>query len=219
MNNEIVNAMEELENWLADPSELGRKPAKIEYTASFEDEDGIKCMIFKLKKSFFGKWLLGIVSESGTFSEMKEYNSSTETEDAKALLHILKEYWKKMAEKEQGFIEIPIENLIEWDEPNGEGCIVSDKITKEGYKVGYMLREEPTEGNPDSGWRFMAGNEDDEYMDNPDNHHVFALNTICNYDSDIIPYLHAKIGSAFIRVDESHFEKYHEFKPMFIQKQ
>ncbi|NSD14331.1 DUF2185 domain-containing protein [Coprococcus comes] len=124
-----------------------------------------------------------------------------------------------MAEKEQGFIEIPIENLIEWDEPNGEGCIVSDKITKEGYKVGYMLREEPTEGNPDSGWRFMAGNEDDEYMDNPDNHHVFALNTICNYDSDIIPYLHAKIGSAFIRVDESHFEKYHEFKPMFIQKQ
>ena len=172
MNNEIVNAMEELENWLADPTELGRKPAKIEYTASFEDEDGIKCMIFKFKKSFFGKWLLGIVSESGTFSEMKEYNSATETEDAKALLHILKEYWKKMAEKEQGFIEIPIENLIEWDEPNGEGCIVSDKITKEGYKVGYMLREEPTEGNPDSGWRFMAGNEDDEYMDNPDNHHL-----------------------------------------------
>ena len=48
MNNEIVNAMEELENWLADPSELGRKPAKIEYTASFEDEDGIKCMIIIL---------------------------------------------------------------------------------------------------------------------------------------------------------------------------
>jgi len=77
MNNEIVNAMEELEKWLADPAELGRKPAKIEYTASFEDEDGIKCMIFKFKKSFFGKWLLGIVSESGTFSEMKEYNSAT----------------------------------------------------------------------------------------------------------------------------------------------
>ena len=75
MNNEIANAMEELENWLADPAELWRKPAKIEYTASFEDEDGIKCMIFKFKKSFFGKWLLGIVSESGTFSEMKEYNS------------------------------------------------------------------------------------------------------------------------------------------------
>ena len=54
MNNEIVNAMEELEKWLVDPAELGRKPATIEYTASFEDEDGIKCMIFKFKKSFFG---------------------------------------------------------------------------------------------------------------------------------------------------------------------
>ena len=50
MNNEIANAMKELENWLADPAELGRKPAKIEYTASFEDEDGIKCMIFKFKR-------------------------------------------------------------------------------------------------------------------------------------------------------------------------
>lgn len=58
--------------------------------------------------------------------EMKEYNSSTETEDAKSLLHILKEYWKKMAEKEQGFIEIPIENLIEWD--NRMGKVVSFPI-------------------------------------------------------------------------------------------
>ena len=93
MNNEIVNAMEELENWLADPSELGRKPTKIEYTASFEDEDGIKCMIFKFKKSFFGKWLLGIVSESGTFSEMKEYNSSTER------CKIVTSYIKRILEK------------------------------------------------------------------------------------------------------------------------
>ena len=65
---------------------------------------------------------------------MKEYNSATETEDAKALLTYLKEYLEKMAEKEQGFIEIPIENLIEWDEPNGEGCVVSDKITKKATK-------------------------------------------------------------------------------------
>ena len=58
MNNEIVNAMEELEKWLADPAELGRKPAKIEYTASFEDEDGIKCMInsrnLSLENGFLG---------------------------------------------------------------------------------------------------------------------------------------------------------------------
>ena len=65
----------------------------------FEDEDGIQCMIFKYKKSLFGKWLLGIVSESGTFSEMKEYKQENEIEDAKKLLEILKNYWKQMAEQ------------------------------------------------------------------------------------------------------------------------
>lgn len=53
--------------------------------------------------------------------------------------------------KKDDFIKIKIEKLIDWDEPNGEGCIVSDKITKEGFKVGYMYREEPSSNNPDSG--------------------------------------------------------------------
>ena len=60
MNKTIKNAMEELEDWLSDPSELGKKPAKIEYTNSFEDEDGIKCLIFKYKKSVLGKGMLGL---------------------------------------------------------------------------------------------------------------------------------------------------------------
>ena len=74
MNKTIKNAMEELEDWLSDPSELGKKPTKIEYTNAFADEDGINCLVFKYKKNLLGKWLLGIVSESGTFSEMGEYN-------------------------------------------------------------------------------------------------------------------------------------------------
>ncbi|GCA65864.1 hypothetical protein KGMB01110_03000 [Mediterraneibacter butyricigenes] len=60
MNEEIKNAIAELEDWLSDPSELGKKPAKIEYTNSFEDEDGIKCLIFKYKKSVLGKGMLGL---------------------------------------------------------------------------------------------------------------------------------------------------------------
>ncbi len=101
MNNEIKNAMVELKNWLSDSHELGKKPSKIEYTTSFEDEDGIRCMIFKYKKNILGKWLLGIVSESGTFSEMREYNPKTEIEDAKKILEMLKNYWKEMANKMQ----------------------------------------------------------------------------------------------------------------------
>ncbi len=119
----------------------------------------------------------------------------------------------------KGFIKVKLKNLIEWNEPNGEGCIVSDKITKEGFKVGYMYREVPAEGQPDSGWVFLAGNESDEYMNNPDNHHVFAINTICNYDRDIIPYLRSPIGSVYIRVSDSKFEIDDRTKPVFLYKQ
>lgn len=117
------------------------------------------------------------------------------------------------------FIKIKIEKLIDWNEPNGEGCMVSDKITKEGFKVGYMYREEPSIGKPDSGWRFMAGNEDDEYNNNPNNVHIFAINTICNYDKDIIPYLKSKIGSIYIRINTSEFAIDDGSKPIFIDKQ
>lgn len=117
------------------------------------------------------------------------------------------------------FIKIKIERLIDWNEPNGEGCIVSDRITKEGYKVGYMYREEPTMDNPDSGWRFMAGNEDEEYMNNPNNHHVFAINTICNYDKDIISYLKSEIGTSYIRISKSEFIKDNGLDPIYIDKQ
>ena len=68
--------------------------------------------------------------------------------------------------------------------------------------------EEPTEGNPTvagDSWLVMK-------MTNIWTIRIIIMSLhsthICNYDSDIIPYLHAKIGSAFIRVDESHFEKY-----------
>lgn len=55
-----------------------------------------------------------------------------------------------------GFIDIKIEKLIDWNEESGVGCICSDKITKEGFKVGYMYRGKPIANCPDSGWIFMA---------------------------------------------------------------
>lgn len=123
--------------------------------------------------------------------------------------------FKKKAE----FIKIEIEELIEWNEPNGEGCFVSNKITKEGFKVGYMYREQPDEGVPDSGWRFMSGNEDDRYMNNSNNFHMLTLNTVCNYDRDIISYLKSKVGSAYIRTGNDTFEIDDGSKDIFIDKQ
>ena len=128
-------------------------------------------------------------------------------------------FFKKTNGKKSEFIDIEVEKLVEWNEPNGEGCIVSDRITKDGFKVGYMYREQPSDGRPDSGWRFTAGNEEDEYMRDANNHHVFAINTICNYDRDIIPYLRSEIGSAYIRVDNAKFEVDDGSKPIFIAMQ
>ncbi len=89
--------------------------------------------------------------------------------------------------------------------PLAEGhgrCIATDRITVEGYLVRFMYREAP-DNDIDSGWRFMSGFEDDAYMDNPDNHGAYDVNTIANYDPSIIPFLDAPEGSAFEKTPES----------------
>ena len=80
-------------------------------------------------------------------------------------------------------------------------CIATDKITVDGMKVGYMYRENPTKEN-DSGWRFFDGTENETYTNNPDNFSIFDLNTICNYDESIIPYLNKPIGTKLERSGE-----------------
>lgn len=78
------------------------------------------------------------------------------------------------------------------------GCICSDRITVDGKRICYMYREEPS-NEVDSGWRFFEGNEDEEYTNNSNNFEIYELNTICNYDSDIIPYLNEPIGTKLER--------------------
>lgn len=77
-------------------------------------------------------------------------------------------------------------------------CVATDAITVDGLKVGYMYRDMP-HNDKDSGWRFLAGNESDEYLANTKNLEVYFTNTIANYDPDIIPLLSAPEGSAFQR--------------------
>ena len=87
-----------------------------------------------------------------------------------------------------------IKRLIE---PMGY-CIASDRITVNGGKVGYMYREEGD--NPaDSGWRFFEGSEDQEYADDPSHFKIYDVNTIANYNMEIIPLLDSPFGSAFER--------------------
>ncbi|UFH60291.1 DUF2185 domain-containing protein [Sulfurovum mangrovi] len=78
-------------------------------------------------------------------------------------------------------------------------CIATHMIVEEGYPVRFMYREYP-DNEYDSGWRFMSGYEDDAYMDNPDNHAIYDVNTIANFDLSIIPFLNAQVGLAFEKV-------------------
>lgn len=84
--------------------------------------------------------------------------------------------------------------------PGRGSCIATDMITVHGEKVGYMYREDPDPENAaDSGWRFFSGTEDDEYANDPSNLQVYDVNTIANYDPEIIPFLDAPVPSAFAR--------------------
>ena len=87
-----------------------------------------------------------------------------------------------------------IESLV----PNMYACFATDRIMVDGAPVGFMYREEP-EFPEDSGWRFFAGDESEEYVDNPDVQGIYAVNTVANYDQSIIPLLNAAAGAAFIR--------------------
>ena len=80
------------------------------------------------------------------------------------------------------------------------GCIVSDMITVDGKPVMFMYREEP-HNHMDSGWRFLSGFEDDEYMKETKNHSIYDVNTIANYDPTIVTFLDAPIGSEFEKED------------------
>ena len=82
------------------------------------------------------------------------------------------------------------------------GCIASDMITVDGYPVRFMYRERP-DSETDSGWRFMSGHEDDDYMELASNLAMYDVNTIANYDPSIIPLLHSPEGSAFEKTPES----------------
>jgi hypothetical protein len=84
------------------------------------------------------------------------------------------------------------------------GCIASDRITVDGMPVGYMYRSAPV-NEVDSGWAFLAGDEDQAYLDDPDLHGVYDVNTIANYDRGIVPFVDLPIGARVVRGEDGLF--------------
>ena len=88
----------------------------------------------------------------------------------------------------------------------GKLCVVSKKVSRDGWKVGFMLREE-LQDDKDSGWQFMAGDEDDEYLDNVENIELCLVNSIAGIDPAIMKYIDSPVGARFVRISSDDFEE------------
>ena len=96
-------------------------------------------------------------------------------------------------------------------------AIVSARILREGYKVGYMLRFEPRDSD-DSGWQLLAGNEDDEYLNDVKNLSLPPLGYVCDLDPDIFKYIDNPAGTKLIRISSHEFEADKRNKKIFVEK-
>lgn len=97
-------------------------------------------------------------------------------------------------------------------------AIVSKRITEEGWKTGYMERNEPHDEN-DSGWLFMAGNENDEYVADYHNLDLISIGYIWQQlDADIFRYINNPVGTRLIRISSSEFEIDKNDKDIYVEK-
>lgn len=96
-------------------------------------------------------------------------------------------------------------------------AIVSAKITKEGYKVGYMVRYDPHDAE-DSGWQFLAGNEDQNYLDDIKNIELLPLAYVSNLDPDVLKHIDNPIGTQLIRISSNEFEIDKHNKEIYVEK-
>ena len=75
----------------------------------------------------------------------------------------------------------------------------SKRLVEERLPVRFMYREKTDDEEQYSGWVFLSGTEDQEYVDNPDNIGIYGIKTILKIDNTVFPYLDAVPGMAFER--------------------
>ncbi len=95
---------------------------------------------------------------------------------------------------------------------------VSKKITEEGWKVGYMERNDPC-NKEDSGWFFASGIEDEGYFSDCKNIELVCVGNVWQQlDSDIFPHIDMPIGTRLIRISEDTFEVDKNDKEIYVLK-
>ena len=96
-------------------------------------------------------------------------------------------------------------------------AIVTKKVREEGWKIGYGVRGEPTRES-DSGWYFCAGNESDEYVNDPENLELWKVGSVLMYDNALNELIASPYGTAVVRVDHDRFETDEPGKKMIVEK-
>ena len=83
-------------------------------------------------------------------------------------------------------------------------CFVSHRILRDGRPIKWLYREALDEER-DSGWRFTAGDETDEYLTDSKNVSYIAVGVLLNRDDSFVGLLDSPIGSAFERTPDGRF--------------
>lgn len=109
------------------------------------------------------------------------------------------------------------EDMIERKLLLGKMACVSKKIMDEGWKIGYMYREEASDES-DSGWIFMAGDEDDEYVEDYHNIQLMSIHSVMQYDGTIWKYINNPVGTRLIRISSDEFEVDTNTKEIYMEK-
>lgn len=117
--------------------------------------------------------------------------------------------WSLNAWMQKNFKQLAIRDeqvqQILGEEYQGLTAVAADRILCDGYRISVMLRE-PSVAPGDSGWRFFAGDEDQEYLADGNNFGALDLNLIINYSPDCADFLDMPVGTFIVRNDEGILE-------------
>lgn len=70
----------------------------------------------------------------------------------------------------------------------------------------------------DGGWYFCAGNEGDEYVNDPENLELWKVGSVLMYDNALNELIASPYGTAVVRVDHDRFETDESGKKMIVEK-
>ncbi len=80
-------------------------------------------------------------------------------------------------------------------------ALISKRAMEPDQRVGWLYRESPDRAG-DSGWRVFVGDEDDSYVEDPENISLISLESLVDKDPQLVKVLASRVGSEIEREDE-----------------